>query len=614
MKAFSDEIRTSEIYKDEFKKILTEADQMVQGAYVFNNVWDMEPCDEPVANPNFKWNVRYNDDPEWAYMFTRFDFSYKLVVAYELTGDLKYIEHGLRFIDNWYRDNKVFLTGVLGKIANRLDRGKSLAHRTLDLAILVCNIADFALYCFESHIISNSDLQKLKRISSLIGQYILDDDRTFKTLTNWGPIENAYVLYASERLGLNLNNKLAFDRLCRQIETQLCDDGSHTESSPMYLVEILLGVLKYVRFGKNGNDAKLIHKIRQSCQYLKEIVTPDGCIPNIGDSDSTNISDVMIVASEIFGDNSFLRATNRHIRIEFIYKYRIKQVLINDTDRSNNAYSVLVNSVSEIKAFQYQNLIKDNTVWLLCNNIPNGPSGHKHYDFLSVLIYLKGRPFLIDSGRETYKNSEERILCKDPEAHCTVRINGDKYWKCLNAWNTEQSISDNIIRLNEVECQGEIVHSVLMSCSFGNEIIVNRIVSYINEIGILITDMIDGDKYENYQACFPLSPGVEVNDINNQKHLALGQLSVYYSNDAENPTSVIDATCSVRYNTRKKNKRILLKSQHKCITHFFLFRNADASSDISEDGDVTYLITYDYHKTIIKIKIKGYEGNGLHIY
>ena len=80
-----------QITEAESLSIMAEADEMLCGAYRFNGIWDMEPCPVPVDNKKILWNIRYQGDPEWTYMFTRMDYLYKLILATEISGDSKYV-------------------------------------------------------------------------------------------------------------------------------------------------------------------------------------------------------------------------------------------------------------------------------------------------------------------------------------------------------------------------------------------------------------------------------------------------------------------------------------------------------------------------------------------
>lgn len=58
----------------EQQSIIPDADDMLNGQYRFNGVWDMEPCSVPVKNDPIQWDMTYQGDKEWIYMFTLMDY------------------------------------------------------------------------------------------------------------------------------------------------------------------------------------------------------------------------------------------------------------------------------------------------------------------------------------------------------------------------------------------------------------------------------------------------------------------------------------------------------------------------------------------------------------
>lgn len=550
-------------YKEEIEKIVREAENIIRGDFIFNNVWDMEVCDEIVSNPMLDWNVLYKGDPEWAYMFVRFDYSYKLIIAYEIKNDFKFIEFGLNFIEKWFKDNQRFLPHYLGKIANKLDRGRSMGHRTLDIAIFACNSADFILYCIKNSLDNSSRLTRIKRNLIKICKYVSYYDSEFKLKSNWGIMENAYSLYVIKSLNLKIPAIDFLNRLQAQLDIQLREDGSHVESSPMYLVEIILSLLKYMQINNEVTSTSCIYnQVKTACDYIYYLTTPDGCIPNIGDSDKVNVSDLMIIATSIFKDTKYIYKCNRDITVEYIYKYKMYPLNV----------QACINSESfESHSFCYQSIIADKNTWLLCNNIPYGPSGHKHYDFLSVLLYINNKEFIIDGGRETYRNIKERKINKDAVSHASVRIDGEKYWKYRNSWYTENSVE---VGRNTLSKGSNGIQTVKMECYFGKKITLTRIVNYIPQLGILFYDRISGGELAQYEAFFPLSPIVKISVLDKGYKLSIDEFDVYYSTNCEN-TNIYDISCSHRYNSSYRTKEIVASTMSSRAYHVFLFKNSE---------------------------------------
>ena len=117
------------ITKKEKNFIINEANQMINGYYHFDGTWDMEPCLEYIKNDNISFNITYNDDYEWSYMFTRMDYLYKFIYAYEISNDIKYINHGFKIIDKWYKVNNKYLSKIPGKLFRVLFKNNSHGYR-----------------------------------------------------------------------------------------------------------------------------------------------------------------------------------------------------------------------------------------------------------------------------------------------------------------------------------------------------------------------------------------------------------------------------------------------------------------------------------------------------
>lgn len=60
--------------------------------------------------------------------------------------------------------------------------------------------------------------------------------------------------------------------------------------------------------------------------------------------------------------------------------------------------------------------------------------GHGHFDKLHIDLVINGEDFLIDPGRYTYVDGEERRRLKSAAAHNTVLVNDQEYTHCLDAW------------------------------------------------------------------------------------------------------------------------------------------------------------------------------------
>lgn len=329
-------------YKDEIRRAVADADRMLEGWYIYDSDWDMERCLHPVENRQIRWDVQFNKDPEWTYMFCRMDYLWKLIAAYSVTGDGKYL-------------------------------GKTTKKPSLEY-----------LYSFEGTI-------------------------------------------SPEMPG--------------------CD---RQEVSADH--------------GKNEKETSV-----------------------------------------------FLRFVHQTL-------YR--------ADRDG--------------------------IFLFCSNAPRNPGGHKHYDYLSFLYYYHGYSVFADRGRYTYKDGEERKFFVGPEAHNTVRVDGDRYYEYLRPWSVRQRIGGCAIESFEKEGS----HTTKMSLTFGyGEAAINRTVTLTPENVLKISDEIISAEGVRYEAFFNLAEDIRIEG--DLLHLPDGTaLRFECISDHDIIKTVDTADFSRRYNEKSVSPRI----------------------------------------------------------
>lgn len=495
----TEQIRTE--YRDELNRILAETDRMLEGEYVFRDTWDMEPCSEPVLNRSIRWDVRYHGDPEWSYMFCRFDYLYKFIISYELTGDQKYIAFALRLIRKWQKDNTKYLNRITGAIAGIAERHRNLAHRTLDVSIRAANTCDFLFYCDRNGLLSARNRDAIRKNLLRCVRFIYASDSEPKWFSNWGIIENANALYVCDFLGEEAPGRTGYDRLVRLLGNQMRPDGSQIESSFLYLAQILLAVSRYAAFGRSFDREPLVKALRAGYGYILATVMPDNRIPNLGDSDPADISDLMYTAALVCGDSGFLAGCTRKPGMEYLFRFR------NRLPERGDSVSGSVKRPALMDQAVYSDPEKG--FYAFCSNTPRMVSGHKHYDYLSFIVYLSGQPLFTDCGRYTYLDGEHRRFFVGPEAHNTVRLDGTACYEYRSGWVTRHNVYQN--RTAGMVKDG--IFSARMSATFGyNEYTVYRFFTYIPSFGIIVSDLVEGKAGCRYESFLNLHPSVKVKD------------------------------------------------------------------------------------------------------
>ena len=111
------------------EKIINDANDLVNGKICFNSAWDMERCDQEYALVNNKSYYTPNGDPEWVYMYSRLEFLHKLVLAFILDKNEKYIKSYFYYVNNFFEQNnskngalKVYKNDIISKVYLRINR------------------------------------------------------------------------------------------------------------------------------------------------------------------------------------------------------------------------------------------------------------------------------------------------------------------------------------------------------------------------------------------------------------------------------------------------------------------------------------------------------------
>lgn len=441
--------------RQEKEMLLHQAELLMEQTFFFRDRWDMEPCRTPYFMKLDSWTVSPNGDPEWVYMLNRHDFLPKLWQAYALTGKTAYIDKLRWYLSDWTEKNPI------------TDQGTE-ATRTIDTGIRCFNWCGLLLNLIGTGFMDRGEAERLlenmgRQFENLRKRYIGK-----YTLSNWGILQTAAVcagyLWFREFLPEGGLEEWAWKELKEQLELQILEDGSHWEQSAMYHAEVLnacAGLLVFAlqaeksgirpvacaeyavgkkdseQSGKQG-EGWLVRAVLVMSRHVLYSSDPARMQLPQCDSDVTDTRDVMVraaVLAELFSNQGgvYRFAGGEHmdmasawllgapgIRIYEALEPMLPEQLSWYCEDSGNLY--LRNSWTETADF----------TWMT-----NGPlgSGHGHADQTQLCLYHKGRPFLIDSGRYSYREDEPlRCILKSPQAHNVCVIDGQSGGEPDGSW------------------------------------------------------------------------------------------------------------------------------------------------------------------------------------
>ena len=543
--------------------IFKEANMLLRNEYVFNGIWNMEPFDKPYSNKE-KWDYLPVEDAEWIYMLNRFEYIYKLILAYIESKNEVYVKKITSLIESWYRDNHLSYGIRLGN--SYIIKNHKKSNRTLDASIRIFNFTE-ALFFLEKNGYTNAKWKK--KMSKWIHRdivYIQSSRKEEKKNSNWSLIEDCNCLYVCEKLEIK---NVIYNQILDEMKRQIKSDGSHIESSPMYLVQILIAMLNVLSI--NPMYLELERIAIKISDYLMSICNPNNEIPNFGDSDLTNISDVMIICWHVLKKERYLYHIDKNPEYEYILRYKINEHFVYNHIQKRSSISVLDSQI----------VYQSSRLYCLMSNTSR-KSGHKHFDYCSLIFYVNNIPVLVDSGRYTYVDGEKRKFFVGPSAHNVVCVNEEESYTYLDSWNIKEKIKENSLVIkclwnNENEIGTYMTYST-------SQYRVHRIIITSEEFGLIICDTVDMDEELEANIYFNFSPYVEIERVSPEKfRLFVQNIEMLFCGTEDG--LVQNSFYSEKYNLYDKTKKIKFNMHNSVHFTSLLFEGytsecCDCNNDI----------------------------------
>ena len=447
----------------EAAEVIRQANLILDNTFVFMDRWDMEPCPEPYSISLDDWVTTPNGDPEWVFMLNRHDFLNKLQQAYVLTGDKRYLFKLRAYVLDWIAKNPITLEGTA-------------ATRTIDTGIRCMNWVDILVRLLREQIFSDEDASVM--IDSLRAQITNMRQRYIGkyTLSNWGVLQTTAICAASiwfpETVPADIC-RWAWEELREQLSLQILEDGSHWEQSAMYHVEVLncctrlLVLLRYAQeidiclpedaqraacintgwdtenemtagpgegFDSRA-DGWLVAAIRVMSRHVLYTADPSFMQLAQCDSDVTDVRDVMARAAAWLPNSEIYRfAAGSHMDFDSVW---ISGAIGLDAFLQTEAKVPEIttwNCATGGNIFVRNKWTEDaDFTWMKCSALG---SSHGHADQTHLCIYRQGRPFLVDSGRYTYREEDPlRVEFKKSSAHNVCVIDGQSGGEPDGSWS-----------------------------------------------------------------------------------------------------------------------------------------------------------------------------------
>lgn len=448
--------------KEEADELIRQADMLLKQTFMFQDKWDMEPCSIPYKMTLDTWIESPNGDEEWVFMLNRHDFLLKLWYAWMLTEEEKYINKLRWYLFDWMKKNPITEKGTA-------------ATRTIDTGIRCMNWVGLLLPMYAEGFLDDKDILEL--LTSMGEQFLNLKQRYIPkySLSNWGVLQTtaicaAYIWYR-DFLPEGIE-EWAWKELAEQLDLQILEDGAHWEQSAMYHVEVLNTCTKLLIHIENAKAAKaelskkaleavdeselwdndkearaypgegMIRKetgwltgaIRVLSRHVLYTADPSWKQLPQCDSDVTDVKDVMGRAAVMLrGGGIYRYATGSFLDMDSVWMLG-EAGIIKFEGMTPKLPTRCSWECKEAGNIFFRTKWEEDADFTWVKNSTLG-SGHGHADQTHLNLTHKGKSFLVDSGRYTYREDDvRRMQLKNPQAHNVCVIDDKSGGNADTSW------------------------------------------------------------------------------------------------------------------------------------------------------------------------------------
>ncbi len=491
-------LKTAKFCKNNWKKetehILRVANEVCKNYFLFDMPWDMERTAEPVIfDDKIDWNYIPGNDREFTWQFNRHRYFVILGQAYCLTGDKKYAENFVRLMRDWI-ENVPYNKTTSGTMWRSLEVGLRGEYWTL------------AMELFEGAEETEKIKELYKESLRLHGEILMQAHSEWSVFGNWGVIQDHGLFDIALALGDREMAETAVKRLEKECQAQIMQDGFQREQSPMYHGEVLKSYLDFmIRARKAGYKVPKIVEEQTYKMALAELkwIKPDGHHPLMGDSDDTDIRDLLTQCAYVFSDPQLKYCAFQKLDFETAWlameeaaeeyeKIPTKEPSFKSAELSDSGNYIMRSGFGESDHYMH-----------MINGFTGG--GHGHSDKLHIDLALCGEDVLTDAGRYTYVPDKDRFALKSAFQHNTLVVDGKDHtvnqpgsegWGYLK---TSLSVKEPMIIEDEYEIAsgGHLGYMKLIGGCF-----VRRKVIWLKPSVFIIVDDFEGKGFHTYLSSF----------------------------------------------------------------------------------------------------------------
>lgn len=415
-------------WPEDVAHIIRVADEVCNRYFLFDLKWDMERTYEPVIFEGaIQWDIMPGEDKEFIFQFNRHRFFICLGQAYQLTGDEKYAKAFTELLMDW-------ITNV-----PKTQSSKESTWRILENGIRGENWTKAIRYFEESPYLTDQVIDAFYQSLIEHADFIVEMHSPYRLISNWGVIENHGLFEIAMSLPVSDQSKayarIAVERLDTLIRMGIMNDGVQWEQSPMYHNEVLhcyLDVL--ILAGRNGIKLPdtMMDRIKRMAYADVSWKKPDHHQIIMGDSDDTDIRDIISVAAYLFKDPALKFSGYDILDFESIWDLGMKAALeYKEMEACQPPFTSVALQDSGNYYMRSDWSEEANLLHFHCGTLG---AGHGHSDKLHINLVIQGEDVLMDAGRFNYVTGPNRFEFKDPMAHNTMTVDGELFTVCKDSW------------------------------------------------------------------------------------------------------------------------------------------------------------------------------------
>lgn len=511
-----------------YKQLHRSCQNLLDDIFIFEDNWDMEPCPIGYHLSPLDWTADCHGDEEWTFMLNRQEYLWKLVFAYLVEKDPRYMKQVKRLVFSWIEQVTDW-------------HPKRTSSRTLDTAIRC--LSWLRILPFLTSWLAEEEYKRLLESIQQQLAYLRCHYRPKDRLSNWGIFQTGAMLLAHAYIGDKVNLEEEYRFACQEIEiqiqTQVLEDGTQFEQSFLYHVEVYKLLLE-IALHLPAYRKSWTPVLKKMANYVVQLTGPDGKSLPIGDSDVHRTTDILQLTAIFFGDNSYLIDDSK---LDLSILFLVGEAGLRQFE--NLTVPLRTTGACHFPESGHS-IIKEKDSYLFFKAGPMG-SAHSHSDQNSFCFYHRGQPILIDSGRFSYRECEERYLLKSAWAHNSCILDGNPPEQVSGSWEYKsypQFISHTSKSVEHYHwLQGIYQAQTRKGVPYWHK----RQLLMVGQDLLLIVDSVDCSGQHQLTTQFILDEAVKIS------HQQVNDIRLYSANDFE----IQETVRSHRYNQLTATKKLV---------------------------------------------------------